>query len=256
MPLDKIIVPFQVDSPWGHWETTKTGVCFHLKDHLVIDGGLSFENISEPFTLVVGANTHVHVLNQGRLSNCHIGYNARVIHSGTVRTGYFSLAEKAILQHKSTIQSFEEDTCVGIDLLGKGARVEWGDGAVLPDNVTYNYTVKINHMASETCSRCCLKSILQGKSHLVYACDIFVHENAPNSTAHQKNLNHILTPMGKVTASPRLHILNRNVKASHGTATQPIPDEVLFYLRSRGLTLEASKQLYLQSFLDDFPSFL
>jgi Fe-S cluster assembly protein SufD len=112
--------------------------------------------------------------------------------------------------------------------------------------------MSIVHHAPQTSSNCCVHSVIEEKGFLRLTYDGTVEQSAADAVLEQKNLNYILTPNGRVCARPLMHIANKNVRASHGTATQPLPREVLFYLQARGLDLETAKRLFLDGFLNSF----
>ena len=184
---------------------------------------------------------------------CYIEQGGHLCHWGTARKAHFILGAQATLVHKDVFQTPYLDTSeIQIDLMLAEARVDGGDGVCLRASENYRQSLKIEHFSPHTHSECCLKSIIYDQGNLNFVCDVFIHENATQSTAHQKNLNHILSAQGHITALPRLHIFNKAIQASHGTATQPIPEETLFYLQSRGLSRQQAEQLYLESFFQDF----
>lgn len=55
-----------------------------------------------------------------------------------------------------------------------------------------------------------------------------------------------------VTASPNLEIYNNQVQASHSLSTVKLSDEELFYLASRGIDRESSRQLVIDNLLSRF----
>lgn len=55
-----------------------------------------------------------------------------------------------------------------------------------------------------------------------------------------------------VTASPNLEIYNNQVQASHSLSTIKLSDEELFYLASRGISRESSRQLVINNLLSKF----
>lgn len=55
-----------------------------------------------------------------------------------------------------------------------------------------------------------------------------------------------------VTASPNLEIYNNQVQASHSLSTVKLSDEELFYLASRGIDRESSRQLVINNLLSKF----
>ena len=248
MPSDKTIIAFGQDLSWGHWEHQT----FYV--HSGVQSSVPFEiNIESPFEVYIGSESNVRWLNQGGDFTCHIEGNARLYHFGTPQNAHFILDERATLIHKNVIQATTcEASDIQIDLNATDAFVDWGDGVNLRQTERYRQTLKIEHFAPRTHSKCCLKSIVHDSGSLNFICDVFIHENAKKSTAHQKNLNHVLSTQGHVTALPRLHIFNKDIEASHGTATQPISEDVLFYLQTRGLTRMQAEQLYLESFFQDF----
>ena len=117
----------------------------------------------------------------------------------------------------------------------------------------HKLSIEINHLAPQPHSNCCVKAILEQASKLQFVGNVYIQKEAEEAVAHQRNLNHILDPDSRVISLPNLHVFNRKIEASHGTATQPIPEETLFYLRSRGLSLEQAKQVYFDSFLGYLP---
>lgn len=248
MPSDKTIIALGQDPAWGHWEHQT----FYV--HPGVQSKMPFElNIEGPFEIHIGKGSNVRWLNQGGDFVCRMEQNACLYHLGTPQKAHFILNERATLIHKNVIQNLTcEASDIRIDLNGAEARVDWGDGVSLQQTERYRQGLKIEHFAPYTHSKCCLKSIIHDSGNLNFVCDVFVHENAVKSTAHQKNLNHVLSTKGHVTALPRLHIFNKDIEASHGTATQPIPEEILFYLQTRGLTRTQAEQLYLESFFQDF----
>ena len=69
------------------------------------------------------------------------------------------------------------------------------------------------------------------------------------SIAHQKNNGIILAKKAQLHANPLLLIDEFDVEASHGAAIGKIDDEQLYYLMSRGLTLQEAEKLIISGFL-------
>lgn len=248
MPSDRSVICLGLDQPWGHWQDR----VFLIYPETQIDTLIKI-NVEEPFEIRVSAGCHLNILDTGNEFICHIGQGSYLHHFGTVKKAHFILDAHAILVHKNIVQHPQwEVSEVHIELAQEEARVDWGTGINLQKEEYYQKSIKIEHFAPRTHSECRIKSIIQDRGNLNFVCDTFVYENATKSTSHQKNLNHVLSAQGHVTALPRLHIFNKAIEASHGTATQPIPEEALFYLQTRGLSLQQAKQLYLESFFQEF----
>ncbi len=78
-----------------------------------------------------------------------------------------------------------------------------------------------------------------------------MHPNAQKTNAFQTNRNILTSDLAKIYTKPELEIYADDVKCSHGEATGFIDDEMLFYLRSRGISEENAKKLLLQAFAVD-----
>ena len=242
------MIALDQDLPWGRWERR----VFYVYPGTKLDIPISI-NVKEPFEIHISAGSSLSFWDEGHAFVCHMERESCLFHYGVAKKAHFILDGKAVLIHKNLIQNPSlESSEVQIDLNQEGARVDWGDGVNLQNEEHYQQNIKIEHFAPHTHSECCLKSIIRDKGSLNFVCDVFIREDATQSTAHQKNLNHVLSAYGRVTALPRLHIFNKNIEASHGTATQPIPEEILFYLQMRGLNRQRAEQLYLESFFRDF----
>ncbi len=101
--------------------------------------------------------------------------------------------------------------------------------------------ITIKHEAPNTCSSQHYKTALMGRSRSSFEGKIYVEKEAQKTKAYQLNNNLLLSPRAKAMSKPNLEIYADDVKASHGaTCSQPKEDE-LFYLRSRGLSVNSAK---------------
>ena len=77
------------------------------------------------------------------------------------------------------------------------------------------------------------------------------HEfNSSQIDSDQKNHNIILSKTAKINSNPKLKISCDDVKCAHGSTIGNLDKEALFYLRSRGISLKKSKQILLNSFMN------
>ena len=77
---------------------------------------------------------------------------------------------------------------------------------------------------------------------------------ASNSNGYQKSDVLILSEDAKANAIPKLEINNNEVKCSHGATISKVDKNKLFYLRSRGIPLEAATQMVVEGFLESVMS--
>lgn len=108
--------------------------------------------------------------------------------------------------------------------------------------------VLVEHIAPHTRSRQHFKTVLKEKSRFSFEGKIYVHPEAQKTEAYQLNNNLILSNEAVANAKPNLEIFADDVKASHGATVGQLDAEELFYLRSRGLSLEQAKEWLIEGF--------
>jgi Fe-S cluster assembly protein SufD len=120
------------------------------------------------------------------------------------------------------------------------------NGKTLVDNHTLVDHAKPNSYSNEL-----YKGILDGKSTGVFNGKIFVRQDAQKTNAFQSNRNIILSPEASMNTKPQLEIFADDVKCSHGATTGQLDEDMLFYLRARGIGLDAARALLMYAFAGD-----
>ena len=100
------------------------------------------------------------------------------------------------------------------------------------------------------------KSLADDKSHSVFDGLISVPKIAQKTDASQLSRNLLLSKYAKIDTKPQLEIIADDVKCKHGATITQLNSEELFYMRSRGLTLEEASKLQLSSYYQEIISFL
>ncbi len=80
---------------------------------------------------------------------------------------------------------------------------------------------------------------------------VLVCEGATKTLAYQSNKNILLTDKATINTKPFLEIYNDDVKCSHGTTTGQLDEQMLFYIRSRGISERTAKTLLMYAFCDE-----
>lgn len=251
-PKDTRNVRFREQQPFGEWSFTSKGVFFRFLPQSQVAEWLIFE-CPTPLTFIVGSQVSVNIIENLTRASYQILSGAVLTHwdRGESRNMHFDLQENSQLVHTTTDHVHHEiQRSIDIYLKASEASVQWKESVWLEPQAWYRWQLRIAHQAERTRSNCLLKSVVEDTAQLHLKYDATVQASAFDTSTHQKNLNYVLGN-GRVVAQPNLTILNRRIKASHGTATQPIPPEVLFYLRSRGLSSAEAQRLFLRSFLGE-----
>ncbi|MGB1730249.1 MAG: SufD family Fe-S cluster assembly protein, partial [Crocinitomicaceae bacterium] len=95
------------------------------------------------------------------------------------------------------------------------------------------------------------KGVIDDTATNVFNGKVFVRKDAQKINAFQSNANILLSETGSVNSKPELEIYADDVKCSHGSTTGQLDEEAVFYLRSRGLSEKAAKELLVKAFLGE-----
>ncbi len=109
----------------------------------------------------------------------------------------------------------------------------------------------INHLTENTKSYQLIKSVLEQSSKAVYQGKIFVDPQAQKTDGYQLSKAILLNEESEFNAKPELEIYADDVKCSHGSASGSLNDNSIFYLMSRGLSYQQSRELLINGFLLD-----
>ena len=81
-----------------------------------------------------------------------------------------------------------------------------------------------------------------------------MEQKAQKTEAYQLSKGILLSEDSYYHSKPELRIFADDVKCSHGSTIGPFDEEMLFYLRTRGINKNDSKSLLIKSFYSDLIS--
>jgi Fe-S cluster assembly protein SufD len=120
------------------------------------------------------------------------------------------------------------------------------DGRRVVDNHT-----TIDHAKAHCGSHELYKGILAGRAQGVFNGKILVRPDAQKTDAKQTNRALLLSDEAQINTKPQLEIFADDVKCTHGAAVGQLDDDVLFYLRSRGLDIAQARAMLIRAFAGD-----
>jgi hypothetical protein len=174
----------------------------------------------------------------------------------------FGPASRRLQRARLVFDSGAEAQLVRLDLGGAIAKVETtlhfaGEGAkatfrgivILSRGQHVEVDTLQNHAARGNRSDLLVKSVIGDRSVAIHRGRIWIHKDAHGSDAYQANRNVLLSHEGRVHSIPMLDIEANDVRCSHGSATGPLDEQQVFYLRTRGLSEVEARRLILQGFL-------
>ena len=130
----------------------------------------------------------------------------------------------------------------------------------LEDNAVFNakflalgsneIKIKIIHEGKNSESNITSNNIVN--ENITFVAKTVIEEEAINCKAKQQINSLLLNPEAKVTNLPILDIKNNEVECSHGTSIGTLDEELLYYMRSRGLNCKEAKQAIIKGYINPF----
>ena len=226
--------------------------------------------VSHPRTLIVaGRNTDITVVESyagpkdsvyftNAVTEISVGDGAQVDHYRLLLEGEkaFHVGTSRVKQEKDSSfrsASFALGTALArhdleVLLDAPGAYCSLNGLYLTTDDQHIDNLISIDHAQPHCTSRLNYKGILDGKSRAVFGGIVMVRRDAQKSDAEQTDKNLLLSESAEVDSKPSLLIYADDVKCSHGATAGHIDAGTLFYLRSRGLDLDAASRLLIHAF--------
>jgi len=198
-----------------------------------------FTNIVSEYRLQTNAH-----LNYYRLQNdagVYQVYNSTVRQLGKSTVNSFIFSFDGSVVRNNSIFSIEAEHCESNFY-----------GLYLPSGKSLidNHTVA-DHQMPNCVSNELYKGIISDSAKGVFNGKIFVRPDAQKTNAFQSNRNILLSDTAFINTKPQLEIWADDVKCSHGCTTGQLDKEALFYLQSRGISLEQARTMLLTAFASE-----
>jgi len=208
-----------------------------IEDHLTMHEGAYFTNsVAE---IVLGANAQVEHVRVQRDSGAafHIGGCA-------VSLG------RASRYHSVSVALGAKISRLGLEVVQtvEGAQCSLDGLALIGERQLADTHTCIDHAKPNGTSRQLHKAIVDGAAHAVFNGRVRVRLGAQRTDSAQSSRNLLLSAKAQVNTLPQLEILADNVKCTHGATVGQLDSEEIFYLRSRGLSEAAARNLLTYAF--------
>ena len=167
-------------------------------------------------------------------------------HVGTVRVVQKDASSFRSRAFYRGVRLGRHDLQVTID--GSGCECDLGGLYLTSGQQHVDNFINIDHVKPESRSRLLYKGILSGKSRAVFGGTVFVRKGAMKTDALQSDKNLVLSADAEIDSKPALFIWADDVKCGHGATAGNIEKDTLFYMRSRGVDLEAASRLLIFGF--------
>jgi Fe-S cluster assembly protein SufD len=134
-------------------------------------------------------------------------------------------------------------------LEGENASAHIAGAALGHGDFHHDDTVFITHDAENCESRQVFKKVLQKGAIGTFQGKILVNRGAQKTDGYQKSQSLLLDDDAQFLAKPELEIYADDVACSHGSTSGAIDEDMLFYLRARGVDKETAMDLLVIAFV-------
>ncbi|MFI3278614.1 MAG: SufD family Fe-S cluster assembly protein [Rikenellaceae bacterium] len=158
------------------------------------------------------------------------------------------------LCNATVVDLFGATSKYDIQLEGRGAESEFNSLQLTSADKKSIVDCRITHNASDCNSRSLAKSIASEESKVIFKGMVYVAQDAQRTNAEQNSRNIQLSSKASIVAEPQLEIYADDVKCSHGATVGQLNDDVIFYMRQRGISEELARKIQLEGFAKDIIS--
>lgn len=211
-----------------------------VKSYIGCCDGVYFTNsVTE---VVAGANARVDLCKMQQ--ECKNAYHVSTLQVQLGRNAEF-------VSHSATLGGKLTRNDLNVVLAGEEARATLNGVVILGGEQHCDNHTLLDHAKPHCPSHELYKHVLDGKSNAVFHGKILVRPDAQKTDSKQTSRTLLLSDEATMNSQPALEIYADDVKCTHGSTTGPVNEEMLFYLRSRGVSREAARHLLTYAFAAD-----
>ena len=111
-------------------------------------------------------------------------------------------------------------------------------------------SVTVHHSVPNTSGNILINGVTDDHASTIFQGMIEIDKDAQNTESYMGNHNLLLSDNAKADSIPKLEIKADEVKATHGVTIGQVDKDQLFYLQSRGINEDDSKELIVDGFFE------
>jgi Fe-S cluster assembly protein SufD len=134
---------------------------------------------------------------------------------------------------------------------GEGSNAQLSGAALLNERQHADTTLVVDHAVPNCQSRELFAHVLDGESTGVFQGKIVVRPGAQQTDGKMMSRAIVLADGATMNNKPELEIFADDVACGHGATVGALDDDLLFYLRARGLPKREAEALMLQAFVGE-----
>lgn len=134
---------------------------------------------------------------------------------------------------------------------GEGAVATIAGASLIKGRQHVDTTMVVDHAARGGTGRELFKSVLDGESHAVFQGKIIVRPGAQQTDARMMTRALLLSDTAEADNKPELEIFADDVQCGHGATAGALDQDLLFYLKARGIPAHEAEALLIQAFVGE-----
>ena len=155
------------------------------------------------------------------------------------------------ISHAATVGGKLTRNDLNVKMNGERADATLNGLVIIGDDQHCDNHTLLHHEKAHCPSHELYKHVLSGRATCVFKGQIFVQKDAQKTDSKQSSKSLLLSDDAYMNSQPALEIYADDVKCTHGSTIGPVDEEAVFYLRSRGVSLEAARHLLTYAFAAD-----
>ena len=214
--------------------------------------------IAEVFVMVPGS---AKAGQTNTASEVTVGEGARVSHVKMTSDGgaVSHLANWIVsLDKDATYRGFQYTSGVGLarnqiraTFAGEGAKLDLSGAFMARHGEHIDTTLTVDHAVGHGESRELFKGVLDHHARGIFQGKVIVRPDAQKTDGKQMAQALMLSEDAEFDSKPELEIYADDVVCGHGSTSAAIDEDLLFYLRARGIPLAEARSLLIQSFIGE-----
>jgi Fe-S cluster assembly protein SufD len=138
-----------------------------------------------------------------------------------------------------------------IAFAGEHSRVETNGVNLLNGRQHADTTLFMDHAVPNCASREVFRAVVDDRGHSVFQGRIIVRPHAQKSDAKMMTRALLLSDEAEADNKPELEIYADDVQCGHGATAGDLDEDLLFYLKARGIPQKEAESLLIQAFVGD-----
>ncbi len=134
---------------------------------------------------------------------------------------------------------------------GEGTLAAVRGASLLKNRQHADVTIVADHVARGCTSREMFKTVLDGEARGVFQGKIIVRADAQKTDAKMATHALLLSDTSEADNKPELEIFADDVQCGHGATSGDLDEDLLFYLKARGIPAKEAESLLIQAFVGE-----